>query len=59
ANASRDIPDSPAAGLLKDLGYGGGYTTVTDSCATSVLPRRSGATRFASRPPPGEQAQVD
>ena len=43
---------------LKERGYPGGYTAVTDFLR-DARPPRAQASRAASRPPPGEQAQVD
>ena len=43
---------------LKELGYKRGYTAVTD-LLRDVRRRREPTSRFASRRPRGEQAQVD
>ena len=43
---------------LKERGYRGGYTPSPTRCATCGRPRRR-PSRSASRPPPGDQAQVD
>lgn len=40
---------------LKELGYGGGYTAVTDFLRDVRRPRRNAATRSASRPRPASR----